>query len=239
MAAEERARALSNRQMFARIAGRYDLMNRLMSWGRDRAWRREAAQAAAPAPCALALDMATGTGDLALALAPRAGRVLGVDITPPMLALARRKAAARGLEGQVSFALADGLRLPFPEGLFDAVATAFSLRNLAQVEGGLREIHRVLKSGGHLATLELFRAPTGLRRYLQKSYLGLLIPLIGWAVAGNGAAYLYLRDSITNFYSPQDIKELMEKVGFDGVHYRLYHWGSIAVHVGVKEPIHP
>ena len=232
--AEGRAKALANRQMFAHIALRYDLMNRLMSWGRDSVWRRAAAEMAGARPGSLTLDMATGTGDLAFAVAARGGQVVGIDICQPMIALGRRKAQQRGLERRAVFALGDGLSLPFAAGTFDAAVTAFALRNVADVKAALGELHRVLKPGGRLACIETLPAPQKGLRLLHLTYLGIVVPLLARVITGNSQAYLYLRDSVRSFYNAQDLRALLEEVGFGQVHYRFYHFRSVAIHTGIK-----
>lgn len=221
--------------MFGRIARRYDLMNRLMSLGRDQAWRRLAAREARVAPGALVLDLATGTGDLAFALldlAPSA-RVVGADFAMPMLAEGARKRAAQGRDA-FSLVAADALQLPFAEGTFDAVLSAFLMRNVTDLHRGFAEQRRVLRPGGRVVCLEITMPPWPGIRALFAWYFGTLVPRLGGLVAGDPEAYTYLPESVRRFPRPEALARLMESVGFRDVSFRRLALGTIAVHVGVK-----
>jgi demethylmenaquinone methyltransferase/2-methoxy-6-polyprenyl-1,4-benzoquinol methylase len=226
--------AANNRQMFARIARRYDLLNRLMTFGRDGAWRRAAAALAAPTSCRLALDMATGTGDLAFLLAARAEQVVAVDTCPQMLSIARAKARRRPTAGRIQFLLADGLRLPFPADSFDCVATGFALRNVADLGLALAEMHRLVRPGGRVVCLELSRSPSRLLGTLHALYLARLIPALGHWLAGDANAYRFLSTSLSRFPDARQLAEAMRNAGFRRVGYRLYRLSPIALHVAVK-----
>jgi demethylmenaquinone methyltransferase/2-methoxy-6-polyprenyl-1,4-benzoquinol methylase len=226
--------AANNRQMFARIARRYDLLNRLMTFGRDGAWRRAAAVLAAPRGCRLALDMASGTGELAFLLAGRAERVVAVDTCPQMLSIARAKARRRPTAGRIQFLLADGLQLPFPADSFDCVATGFALRNVADLGLALAEMHRVVRPGGRVVCLELSRSPSRLLATLHALYLARLIPALGHWLAGDASAYRFLSTSLSWFPDARQLAEAMRNTGFRRVGYRLYRLSPIALHVAVK-----
>jgi demethylmenaquinone methyltransferase/2-methoxy-6-polyprenyl-1,4-benzoquinol methylase len=222
------------RTMFTRIAGRYDLMNSLMTGGRHHAWRRIAAAAVAAAPAGLALDLATGTGDLALAVRAAApGRVVvGADFSEAMLRLARAKLRARAA-GDVPLLAADALALPFADKTFACVTSAFLLRNLADLAAGLEEMRRVTEPGGLVAALEITRPGLPGWDTAFGLYFNRLVPLIGAAVAGDRAAYTYLPRSVERFVTPAELALLMQRAGLREVRYRRLGLGTIALHVGV------
>jgi len=221
------------RAMFTRIAGRYDLMNSLMTGGRHHAWRRLVAATVAGAPAGLALDLATGTGDLALAVRAAApGRtVIGADFSEAMLRHARVKLRARGERG-VPLLAADALALPFADHTFACVTSAFLLRNLADLGAGLEEMRRVTLPGGLVAALEITRPGVPGWDAAFGLYFNRLVPLIGAAVAGDRAADTYLPQSVERFVTPRQLAQMMEKVGLRDVGYRRLALGTIAVHVG-------
>lgn len=224
--------AESVRDMFARIAPTYDLLNSLLSLGLDERWRREAAAAAVAGGARRVLDVATGTGKLAFAVkrACPACAVTGVDFAAPMLRLAREAAARRGLE--VSFREADGTALPFPSGSFDAVTIGYGLRNFADVDAGLREFRRVLGPGGRLVVLEFPPPPAGALGRAFRVYFERVLPLVGGVVSGSRSAYDYLPRTVKAFLDPEGLKDRMAAAGFAGVSYRLQTFGVSAVHVG-------
>jgi len=232
--------------MFARIARCYDSMNRLMTLGRDRAWRRYVArQAALPQgglrpeaqPEGLALDVATGTADLALALTRRYshGRVVGVDFCPEMIGMGRVKVAAAGENRRIRFVIGDALQLPFTDGCFDAVTSGFALRNVADITQAFAEMGRVVKAGGRVVCLEIARPTLPVFRQFFHLYFYRLVPLLGRVIAGQGEAYHYLPNSLTHFLSPEELKAVMEGVGLSEVWYRRLMLGTVAVHVGFRE----
>src|SRR5262249_21831240 len=189
--------------MFARIAPRYDLMNALMTGGRDRAWRRTAARLAAPPPGSLALDLATGTGDLAFALlreTPVRG-VVGVDFVEGMLRLGRAKLAVAG-ERRVRLLAGDALALPFADASFGCVASAFLLRNLADLVGGLAEMRRVTAPGGSVVALEITQPTLPGWRQAFRLYFHRVVPAVGALIAGNLPAYTHLPPSADPFVPP-------------------------------------
>jgi demethylmenaquinone methyltransferase/2-methoxy-6-polyprenyl-1,4-benzoquinol methylase len=228
--AEKAARV---RAMFAGIAPRYDLMNRLMTGGRDRAWRRAAARAADPPPGSLALDLATGTGDLALALLAqtRVRAVVGVDFVEGMLRLGRAKLAAQG-ERRVALLAGDALRLPFADASFGCVASAFLLRNLADLRAGLAEMRRVTAPGGTVAALEITQPALPGWREIFRLYFHHVVPAVGALVAGDRAAYTYLPRSVDRFVTPAELARLMAAVGLADVRVRRVGLGTVTIHVG-------
>lgn len=222
------------RAMFTRIAGRYDLMNALMTGGRHHAWRRITARAVGGAPPGPALDLATGTADLALALRRDSpGRtVIGADFSEGMLGQARGKLAARG-ERRVLLIGADALALPFPDRTFACVTSAFLLRNLADLEAGLGEMRRVTVTGGRVAALEIVQPSLPGWATLFGVYFHRVVPALGAVVAGDRAAYTYLPRSVERFVTPAALARLMERSGLGDVTYRRLGLGTIALHAGV------
>ena len=228
------SKAEAVRAMFTRIAGRYDLMNSVMTGGRHHAWRRLTAAAVAAAPDGPALDLATGTADLALAVrAASPGRtVIGADFAEAMLRAARPKLAARG-ERRVPLLAADALALPFADKTFACVTSAFLLRNLADLPAGLAEMRRVTVAGGLVAALEITRPGVPGWDALFGLYFNRLVPLIGAAVARDRAAYTYLPQSVERFVTPAELARLMAGAGLRDVRYRRFALGTIALHIGV------
>jgi demethylmenaquinone methyltransferase/2-methoxy-6-polyprenyl-1,4-benzoquinol methylase len=219
--------------MFARIAPRYDLMNRLMTGGRDQAWRRAAARLAAPPPGSLALDLATGTGDLACALLAETGvrGVVGVDFVEGMLRLGAAKLAARS-ERRVRLVAGDALALPFPDRAFGCVASAFLLRNLADLRRGLAEMARVTAPGGSVVALEITAPTLPGWRQLFRLYFHRVVPAVGALVAGSRDAYAYLPRSVDRFVTPAELARLMAAVGLRDVRVRRAGLGTVTIHVG-------
>ncbi len=230
------SRPITIARMFGRIAARYDLLNTLMTFGLDASWRRRAVAAAQLPPDGYALDVGTGTGALAIALAaamPR-GRVVGVDFAPPMLARAPRRAAAAGLAARVRFVLADALRLPFPNETFDCVASAFTVRNVADLRWAFAEQARVLRPGGRLVCLELTPPTQPLFRRLFRLYFHRWVPLLGALVAGDVSAYTYLPQSVDRFPAPAALAAIIQDAGFVRVRYALLGLGTVTLHVGER-----
>lgn len=220
------------RAMFARIAPRYDLLNRLMTLGRDQTWRLRAAQLAVGSnPSARVLDLATGTGDLILALdqvAP-AAQVVGLDLVPEMLAVAKEK--TRGARG--ALLAGDALDLPFAAGTFDAITSAFMLRNVVDLPQAFREMARVTRHGACIAALEITQPRLPFWSALYRFYFYRFIPLLGGALSDQ-SAYRYLPDSLKRFVSADELAEIMRGAGLREVRYELLNLGTVAIHVGVR-----
>ena len=220
-------------QMFASIAPRYDLLNRVLSLGVDRSWRREAASEALLLSPARLLDVATGTGDFALELKRRSPQtaVTASDFVPQMLDIGRRKAVSKHLD--IAFEEGDALNLPYPDATFEALTCAFGFRNFADYERGLTEFWRVLTPGGRLVILEFPPPAPGLFGSLFRFYFRQILPRIGAIVSGNAGAYTYLPESVLAFPDPARLARLMVATGFRA-RYRLLSFGIAAIHVGTK-----
>ena len=212
------------RSMFDRIAPVYDAMNRLMTAGLDRSWRRATVEAVVR-PGDRVLDVCCGTGDLAIAAAAAGGKVTGSDFSRPMLDRARRKAP------EMEWVEGDALALPFADGSFDAATVGFGVRNLAGLEPGLHELRRVLRPGGRVAILEITR-PRGVLAPFYRFWFDGVIPLAGKVLPG-GSAYSYLPASVRRFPDPQGLARLMDDAGFGDIRWRLFAGGIVAMHRGV------
>jgi demethylmenaquinone methyltransferase / 2-methoxy-6-polyprenyl-1,4-benzoquinol methylase len=227
------------RELFTRIAARYDRINRLLSLGQDEGWRRDALHSAQiPAlrgnsPERL-LDVATGTGDmglLALEQAPDA-RVVGIDLTPAMLHEARAKALARNVVFPVT--AGDGLALPFADDTFNAVTSAFMMRNVPHVEGAFREQARVVRPGGRVVCLEMTWPRRLPMRWLFGLYFYVVPPLIGLLALGEQEAYRYLPRSVRSFLDPASLARHMVGAGLYDVTWRSRMLGTVIIHTGTK-----
>lgn len=213
------------RSMFDRIAPVYDRMNLLMTGGLDRRWRDAAARRVVQ-PGDAVLDAACGTGDLALAdLRAGAGRVVGVDFSERMLERAARKSS------EIEWVQGDLCELPFADGTFQAATIGFGLRNVADTEGALRELRRVLAPGGRLGILEITRARGPLAPFFRLWFDG-LVPIAGKLLHG-GSAYAYLPASVRRFPAPKKLAAQIYRAGFVDIRYRLLAGGIMALHVGV------
>lgn len=223
------------RRMFDRIARRYDVMNRLMTFGRDVQWRRAAARAALVHRPTLVVDIATGTGDLAFELAAQgAPRVVALDFSLGMLRLADRKRRAAGAR-TVLLVCGDAMRLPFPSATVDACTIAFGLRNLPDYEGALREFARVLRPGGKLVILETTPFE-GWLAPLARLYFQRFVPWLGGVVSGDRHAYSYLPRSTAAFPTALELATLLRGVGFVDVSFRKLMAGTVALHEATRGP---
>jgi demethylmenaquinone methyltransferase/2-methoxy-6-polyprenyl-1,4-benzoquinol methylase len=202
--------------MFDAIAGRYDLLNHLLSLGLDRRWRARAVAELKLRDGERLLDLCTGTGDLAITAARQKGapRIIGVDFAAAMLAIARGKVRARGLEARLPLVRGDATALPIANESCDAASIGFGIRNVDRPERAVAELARVIRPGGRLAILEFgFPKIPGIRA-LYRLYFRRLLPLIGRAVSRHGDAYSYLPASVEAFQSPQAFSRLLESAGF-------------------------
>jgi demethylmenaquinone methyltransferase/2-methoxy-6-polyprenyl-1,4-benzoquinol methylase len=218
--------------MFAGIAGRYDLLNHVLSMNIDKRWRkfvRNKLQDILDDQNAVVLDVACGTGDLAIELRNNAkAKIIGSDFCRPMLTIAREKAA------DIPFVEGDAMGLPFYDGKFDAVTIAFGLRNLPNFEDGLRELCRILKPGGRLAILEFSSPIVPGFRGLFNFYFTRILPRVGGMVSGSRGAYEYLPDSVSKFPDQKGLSSMMSAAGFNAIDYTNLTGGIAACHIGTK-----
>jgi demethylmenaquinone methyltransferase/2-methoxy-6-polyprenyl-1,4-benzoquinol methylase len=224
------------REMFTSIAPRYDLLNHLLSLSIDRLWWNRTARAFAgilARPEAQILDLCCGTGDMTLALHRRAGKsspqIMGADFSHAMLQRASSKAAATRLR----WVEADALRLPFPDGHFDLVTSAFGFRNLANYDAGLQEIMRVLRPGGEFGILD-FGEPLGLVGKGYRIYFKRVLPAIGTMISGVKGPYAYLPASVSRFPPPQEMLQRIRQVGFHEPSWTPYTLGIAGLYRGKK-----
>lgn len=223
------------RQVFRSVAGRYDVMNDLMSAGLHRLWKRQTAAMARLRPGLQVLDLASGTGDLARLMAPRVtpgGRVVLSDINDAMLNRGRSRMLDDGLVEPLDYVLADAEHLPFPDRSFDRVTMAFGLRNVTDKPSALAEIRRVLRPGGMVLILEFSRLYLAPLRPLYDLYSFQVLPRLGELVAGDAESYRYLAESIRMHPDQDTLKGMMETAGLEDCDYTNMSAGVVAVHRG-------
>jgi len=227
-------RAPRVREMFSLLAGKYDLVNDVMSAGLHRKWKRDTirlALAGRTGPLRV-LDLCCGTGDLAFLAANRAAgaRVAGVDFTLPMLEVARKRRL--GGEGRAAFAQGDALRLPFPDGVFDVVTIAYGLRNVADLERALGEMRRVLAPGGRLVVLDFGKPANPLAASLYQGFLHTVMPFVGWLFHRDPETYLYIPESLKSFPAQTGVEALMRTAGFVNARHENRLLGTMGLNVG-------
>lgn len=230
----ERNRSIG--EMFSSIAPRYDFLNRLLSLGSDRRWRRLAAAETVPATGGRFLDVATGTADMALEILRQKGpgaSVTGVDLSVEMMRVGREKCARAGQRRRTAFLRAPGESLPFRDGAFDSACVAFGIRNVIDRERGLREMCRSVRPGGRVVVLE-FSTPRGaVFGPLYRFYFRSVLPRIG-GVFSRGSAYAYLPESVLAFPDPPVFEEMMRAAGCASVTRRPLTFGIVTLYVGVR-----
>jgi demethylmenaquinone methyltransferase/2-methoxy-6-polyprenyl-1,4-benzoquinol methylase len=221
------------RDMFSRIAGRYDLLNRLMTFGQDKRWRRMAVRRLGLPEGARLLDVGAGTGDLAFEARRQApdARIIAADFTPEMMLVGRSRHAADSHD----WIVADAHHLPFANGVFDGVVSGFLLRNVTNLEGALGEQARLLRPGGTWVALETTPPPRGALRPLLELHLRLVIPLLGRLLAGAADAYRYLPRTTERFAEPEALAALAVEAGLRQVRFDRYMFGTIAIHSGLRQ----
>ncbi len=216
-------------RMFTAISRRYDLMNRIMTFGLDTLWRRTVVEMCALPPEGSLLDVATGTGDIAIEarrMYPHA-HVVGVDLTQAMLDVGREKASSK-----VQFVQGDALSLPFADGTFDAVCSGFLMRNVRDIAQAFAEQRRVTRPGGRVVCLEITHPRSSVWRHVFRLYFLHVVPVLGEIIGGARDAYTYLPHSTLAFPDPDGLAEIMRQVGLRNVRYHIPIPGTVAIHVG-------
>ena len=224
-------------RLFGRIARIYDLMNRLMSLGLDRHWRARAARYLALGTGQLGLDLGTGTADLAIAVIRRSGpgtRVIGMDITPEMLEVGRKKLTRLGLQDRIELRIGDAERIDLPDNSVDGCCSAFMVRNLGDIGQGFREMLRVVRPGGRVVCLEISHPPGKMFGWLFHLYFYRLAPLFGAIIGKAFEEYNYLPNSLTTFPDAPALKTIIEEAGWSEVRFYRLTRGIVAIHVGTK-----
>ncbi|MBP5456928.1 MAG: bifunctional demethylmenaquinone methyltransferase/2-methoxy-6-polyprenyl-1,4-benzoquinol methylase UbiE [Paludibacteraceae bacterium] len=223
-------------QMFDNIAGQYDPMNRIMSLGNDRTWRKKAIETLKSIAPKRILDVATGTGDFAIAaqkeLKPQ--EMIGIDLSEKMLEVGRKKLQSLGLSDSITLQKGDSTALDFEEGRFDAVTVAFGVRNFESLQKGLSEINRVLRKGGAAAILELSEPTNPIYKLGYKIYTGCIIPIFARLLSKDTRAYSYLPDSIEAFPEGEEMKKLLLECGFSQVTIRRFTFGTCSFYYAIK-----
>ncbi len=231
---DEKNRAIG--EMFSSIAPRYDFLNRLLSRGVDRRWRRAAAAGLHGGPGGRHLDVATGTADVALEIFRQKGKaafVVGADISLEMMRIGREKAARAGLAGRMAFLRAPGEALPFRDGAFDSASVAFGIRNLVDRERGLAEMCRVVRPGGRVIVLEFSLPDASVIGAAYRFYFGKILPRIGGLVSRR-SAYAYLPESVREFPPPPVFAAMMRAAGCASVDRRPLTFGIATLYVGFR-----
>lgn len=223
-------------RMFDNIAPTYDKLNHRLSWNIDKGWRRKAIAQLAPHSPQSVLDIATGTGDFAIMLAEqlRPQTVIGVDISTGMMEIGRQKVRSRGLDTTVSFKREDCMSLSFDDGTFDAVTAAFGIRNFQNLDLGLREMHRVLKKGGHLSIVELTTPVSFPMKQLFAIYSHTILPVYGRLISKDTGAYSYLTATIEAFPQGERMVEILKNAGFREAAFRRLTFGICTMYSATK-----
>jgi demethylmenaquinone methyltransferase/2-methoxy-6-polyprenyl-1,4-benzoquinol methylase len=225
-------------RLFGRIARIYDLMNRLMSFGLDGYWRERAARYLALGTGETGLDLGVGTADLSIAVIRRSGpgtHMIGIDITPEMLEQGRAKLARLGLEDRIELRLGDAEHIDLPDNSVDGCCSAFTVRNLTDIEQGFREMLRVVRPGGRVVCLEISHPPGKILSTLFRWYFYRLAPLFGSIIGKAFEEYHYLPHSLTHFPDAPQLQAIMERAGWSDVRFYRLSGGIVALHVGTKK----
>jgi demethylmenaquinone methyltransferase/2-methoxy-6-polyprenyl-1,4-benzoquinol methylase len=237
-------RAEKVKELFTRIAPRYDLINDLQSFGLHRYWKHRVVELARVQSGTRALDVCCGTGDLAFGMAGRGAEVIALDFSAGMLEVAQRRMArqkepkgqrAEGATQNLGFVQGDAQRLPLPDNSFDVVTVGYGLRNLASWETGLREMARVAKPGGRLIVLEFGKPDNALWRGLYFGYLRLFVPLLGLIFCGSASAYAYILESLKQYPAQRGVAAKMRELGLQNVNIEEFLWGVMSINYAEKK----
>jgi demethylmenaquinone methyltransferase/2-methoxy-6-polyprenyl-1,4-benzoquinol methylase len=227
--------------IFTAVPGRYDLINRIFTWGLDKRWRLKAARLCLETRPKMILDLCCGTGDLAIRLvqlADSSTKVFGLDYSLPMLEMAKEKTNHLLLKTELNYLHGDVTDLPFPDGYFDCIGISFAFRNLTyknpKTERYLSEIVRVLKNDGRFVIVESSQPPNRFIRKLDHLYLRTFVRWMGTFLSKNKPAYIYLTESARNFYTAEELSDLLAQTGFSKVYVKRLLFGATAIHVAVK-----
>jgi demethylmenaquinone methyltransferase/2-methoxy-6-polyprenyl-1,4-benzoquinol methylase len=222
-------------KMFNDISGRYDFLNHFLSLGIDFSWRRKLVNQLSQYHPKRVLDVATGTGDLALLINDlKPEKIIGIDIAGDMLAIAKQKVVQKNLQEQLTFQEGDAEAIPFPEESFDAVTVAFGVRNFENLEKGLSEMKRVMRTGGVMMILEFSHPASFPWKQSYGVYSKYMIPFIGKIVSRNQNAYSYLPESVSSFPSGEDFNNILVKTGMKNVTRRTLTFGIATIYAGLK-----
>lgn len=223
-------------QMFDHIAHSYDLLNHTLSLGIDRGWRRKAIDALKVHHPQRILDIATGTGDFAILSAKRIKpqQIIGADISEGMMAVGREKVQKKGMQDIISFQREDCMHLSFPDESFDAVTSAYGVRNFQDLDAGLSEIFRVLRKGGHLLIVELCTPPHFPMKQLFWLYAHVVMPLIGKIISHDASAYTYLPSSMEAFPQGEVMEGILKKAGFQQIKWKRFTFGLCTMYLACK-----
>ena len=220
-------------QLFGAIAARYDLVNDIQSLGLHRVWKRRVVVLANFNEGETGLDLCCGTGDIAIGLAKRGGALVGMDLNRPMLQQAAARLAKRG-EQRVNLAQANAMQLPLGNHSLDLVTIGYGLRNLANMDDGLREITRVLKPGGRLLILDFGKPKNRIIRSVYFLYLAVMLPVFGWLCCGNASAYAYILDSLKKYSAQKGVTSVLRSTGYKSVKVIEIMAGAMSIHIAIK-----
>ena len=222
--------------MFDAIAAKYDTLNHRLSWNIDKGWRRKAVEQLRPYAPQSIIDIATGTGDFAILLAQqlKPESIVGTDISEGMMNVGREKVKQLGLADTISFAKEDCMNLSYPDNSFDALTAAFAIRNFQSLDKGLKEMHRVLKKGGHLSIIELTTPKHFPMRQCFKLYSHTVLPIYGRMVSKDKVAYQYLTDTIDAFPQGEEMMEIFRKAGFEQASFKRLTFGICTMYFATK-----
>jgi demethylmenaquinone methyltransferase/2-methoxy-6-polyprenyl-1,4-benzoquinol methylase len=222
-------------EMFNNIAPKYDFLNHFLSMGIDVLWRKKAIKLLRQSQPKQLLDIATGTGDFAIeALSLNPDKVIGVDISEGMLGMGKIKIEKKGLQSKIELLLGDSEKLPFQDNTFDAITVGFGVRNFENLEKGLTDMHRVLKSGGTALVLEFSKPKAFPIKQLYNFYFSAILPLLGKMVSKDSSAYTYLPESVKAFPDGEDFLAIYRKVGFIDVKQIPLSFGIASIYIGKK-----